>query len=396
MYEKYYGLKEKPFSIVPNPAYLYQSERHRNALTYLEYGLMENVGFILLTGEVGTGKTTLIRYILKEFISDMEVAVVFNTNVSSEQFIELVLRGFGLQPTDRGKTESVDIFYRFLIKQFAANRRALLIIDEAQNLSDEALEEVRMLSNLHSDDEMLLHVMLVGQPELKTKLKEPGNFSFSQRIAVNYYLAPLARDEIEEYITYRLKMAGREHSLFTTDAIDKICKASNGIPRTINLLCDAAMVYGFGYDMKSIDTDVIDQVIEDKGDMGIPGGEVIDDSPTALLAESEKNNGFVQRLKKLEEIVNELRMKVDWYSEELMQRSMSSSNENLIKLKKLLIAERKKTETFQIKNQKLTNRLREIEEALKEDIASLEEIANQRNVKAHLKKWLSSAEQNME
>jgi general secretion pathway protein A len=388
MYEKYYGLKEKPFSIVPNPSYLYRSDRHRNALTYLEYGLMENVGFILLTGEVGTGKTTLVRYILKEFTSGMEVAVVFNTNVSAEQFIDLVLRAFELESTTQSKAESIEIFYRFLIKQFAENKRVLLIIDEAQNLSDEALEEIRMLSNLQSDNEMLLHVMLVGQPELKAKLKQPDHFSFSQRIAVNYFLSPLDKDEIEAYITFRLNIAGRERNLFTAEAIKKIFEASNGIPRTINLLCDAAMVYGFGYDMDLIDAPVIEQVLSDKGDMGITDNNVNGDTDPPPITINGQNNGLVERLIKIEENMRELQMKMDWYSEEIMQRSVSSSNETLLKLKKLLVAERKKSDKVQIENKILERRIVELEEALRDDISALDTIAKGKNIKAQLQHWL--------
>jgi general secretion pathway protein A len=170
MYEKYFGLSEKPFHIAPNPEYLYFSPKHQNALTYVEYGMREGSGFILLTGEVGTGKTTLVRYLLKQIEPDTKVAVVFNTNVTSDQLLALILREFELESVAGDKPQNLETLYRYLIQKYAKNEKVLLIIDEAQNLSDDVLEEVRMLSNLQTDDDMLLQIMFVGQPQLLAKL----------------------------------------------------------------------------------------------------------------------------------------------------------------------------------------------------------------------------------
>ena len=265
MYEKFYGLKEKPFQITPNPSYLYKSAIHENALTYFEYGLMENVGFILLTGEVGTGKTTLIRYILDQFESEKEMAVIFSTNVTVDELLYLIMQSFELESEEGNKAKSLEIFQQFLINQYAQNKQPLLIIDEAQNLSDEALEEIRMLSNLQGDDQNLLQIMLVGQPELKARLKQPIHTSFSQRIAVNFFLSGLTAKETKSYITYRLERAGGRPDIFNQKAIDMIYQASRGIPRSINMLCDSALVYGFGYELETINTSVVKQVIKDKG-----------------------------------------------------------------------------------------------------------------------------------
>jgi len=170
MYEHFYGLNEKPFRIVPNPKFLYLSPKHKNALTHLEYGLMERVGFILLTGEAGTGKTMLIRHLVNRREPGMEVAVIFNTTVNAEQLLDLIFDEFELNIDAGGRVKSLDGLHQFLIEKYAEGKRVLLILDEAQNLPDDALEEVRMLSSLQDEDQMLLQIMLVGHPELKEKL----------------------------------------------------------------------------------------------------------------------------------------------------------------------------------------------------------------------------------
>lgn len=269
MYENFYELKEKLFQITPNPDYLYLSPIHENALTYLEYGLMENVGFILLTGEVGAGKTTLVRHLIRQFESEKEIAIIFNTNVTPDELLCLILKSFDLEPVDGSKTKNLDILQHFLIDRYSKNKQVLLIIDEAQNLSDEVLEEIRMFSNLQSDEQNLIQIMLVGQPELKYRLKQHGHTPLSQRMAVNFFLTGLTDKETRSYISHRLKKAGGNPDIFSAEAVDMIYRASQGIPRTINLLCDAALVYGFGYELKTIEAPVIEQVIRDKGEIGI-------------------------------------------------------------------------------------------------------------------------------
>jgi len=356
MYENFYGLKEKPFLIVPNPNYLYLSSVHENAVTYLEYGLMENVGFILLTGEVGTGKTTLVRHIMDQFGAEKDIAVIFNTNVSSDELVYMILQSYALEPDSRNKTNNIDMLYKFLIEKYAQNRPVLLIIDEAQNLSNEALEEVRMLSNLQSDDQNLIQIMLVGQPELKDRLLKPGHSAFAQRIAVNFFLSGLTDSETESYITYRLKKAGGKSSIFTPKAIEKIYYASRGIPRTINLLCDAALVYGFGYEFETIDAPVIDQVIKDKGGMGLYMGDETKAGSFSFLDENKVYEAAEERFHRLEDAVVFMKRQVDYLSIQMekLEAHVKGFQKNLdLTLKDLLVEERKQNDQLLIAFSKL-------------------------------------------
>jgi general secretion pathway protein A len=269
MYEKHYGMSMKPFQTVPNPDIFYLSPKHENALTYLEYGIMEKAGFVLLTGEVGSGKTTLIRYLLNKIESDMETAVIFNTNVTAEQLVEMILNEFEVEVKEHGKARHLDALFKYLIDMFGRGKRVLLIIDEAQNLDREALEEVRMLSNLQTDDQGLLQIMLVGQPELGSKLMSPELAQLNQRITVAYHIPALSREEAGEYISYRLEKSGGRKDLFTTEAVDFVFKSSGGIPRTINIICDTALVYGFSDGLQEIDAGIVRQVLEDREGMGL-------------------------------------------------------------------------------------------------------------------------------
>ena len=353
MYENYYGFQERPFSIVPNPDYLYLSPIHQNALTYLEYGLMEDIGFILLTGGVGTGKTTLIRYVINQFCSDMDVAVIFNTNVSADQLISLILRSYGLSSETNDKVNALDILYNYLIEKYSENRRALIIIDEAQNLSHESMEEVRMLSNLQSDDHVLLQIMLVGQPELKAKLRHQSFISITQRIAVKFHLSPLTRKEVGRYIAFRLEKAGGKSDLFDTEAVDMICRESGGIPRSINLICDSALVYGFGYDLKTIGGSVIEQVIQDRGGLEVEMGPAVEE-PHPLTATHEIGEpGLIDRLRILETGVRKLQVQTEWQMGEF-DRRVEGLQANLIgKLNDLLLRERKRSDQLLVEYSKL-------------------------------------------
>lgn len=270
MYESFYGLKENPFHLTPDPAYLFMSRVHEEAYTHLEYAVVENKGFVVITGEIGSGKTTLINLLLSKIQQSIQVGVINQTLVQPTQFIKMICQEFELPTDTRDKAELLDLFHDFLLQQFARRKRVTLIIDEAQNLPNNTLEEIRMLSNLESEKHHLIQMMLVGQPELKYKLQQKRLEQFVQRVTVYCHLSGLDREETSRYIHHRLHVAGAENpDLFSEEAISVIHEYSRGIPRLINILCDAALVYGFADELTSIGKNVIEEVIAERKVGGI-------------------------------------------------------------------------------------------------------------------------------
>ena len=299
VYEKFYGLKENPFQLTPNPSYLYLSEKHQDALTYLEYGLIQKSGFLLLTGEIGSGKTILVRHFLKEYCRKLTTAVITNTNVTADQLLSLVLIKFDIPFETMDKAVHLEKLERFLTKKYSRKNRALLIVDEAQNLSDEALEELRMLSNLQKEDDMLLQIFLVGQPDLRLRLKNRRLEQLAQRIAASYHLKRLTRQETAAYIAFRVKKARGRPDLFTDEAVLAVYKLSKGIPRMINLLSDAALVYGFAEGRDRIALSDVKQAARDKGGLGMQFNEPAPDPPPDEPAPADDDTA--DRIQHLEE-----------------------------------------------------------------------------------------------
>lgn len=264
MYTEYFGLREKPFDLLPNPDFLYPSRAHKRALTYLAHGIRERVGFILLSGEVGSGKTTLIRNLLRSQLRDAVLAKVFNTRVDSHQLLTQINSDFGLETEGRDKSTLVRELSDFLIDQYALRRQAVLIIDEAQNLSPEILEEVRMLSNLETDRDKLLQIILVGQPELRDMLARPELLQLRQRIQINCHIQPLTVQEVGDYIAYRLDKAGnREAVTFTEEAVAAIATYTRGIPRLINILCDYVLIDAYSAQIRTIEGATVHELAAD-------------------------------------------------------------------------------------------------------------------------------------
>ena len=365
MYTDFYKFREKPFNIVPDPGYLYLSSKHRTALTYLRYGVREGTGFILLTGEVGIGKTTLVKHLLDQLDDNIEVAVLFNTNVSADQLLEMILNEFEVEAKGSGKTQYLQALNEFLIHKYGSGQRALLIVDEAQNLTGEALEEIRMLSNLHSSKDLLLQIVLVGQPDLQVKLANPSLYQLRQRIAVRYHLERLSQEEMSAYIAHRLKVAGGgRREIFTPSALAAIFQHADGIPRKANILCDAALVYGFADELETIDADVIEQVVRDDQSTGLyaaetpsSGTEIRDGQ---VVSETQEQD-FSRRIRRLEEQVMHLSSVLDAQGR-TQKGTTGTKQETLVKkLTAMLEHERKKNAQLIAKYNKLKDRLRKLE-----------------------------------
>ena len=264
MYESFYALRQKPFAIAANPSFFFLSQQHREALSFLTYGIKERVGFIEITGEVGTGKTTICRVLLNQLDEKTKTAFIFNSNLTELQLMQTIIDDFGIKTEKNDRSALFRELNNFLIEQLAQNNNVVLIVDEAQNLSMQLLEQIRMLSNLEAENEKLLQIVLVGQPELREKLKSPALRQLRQRIAVRYHIDSLRQEEIPLYIAHRLQMAGAvngDSPLFGEKAFREIYKYSGGTPRLINILCDKALLLGYVLEKRSIDSDIIKRSI---------------------------------------------------------------------------------------------------------------------------------------
>jgi general secretion pathway protein A len=265
MYESFYGLRENPFEVTPNPDYIYLGKNHREALANLLYGVRTKKGFIVITGEVGTGKTTLIHYLLDKLGGNdhTKTAILFNPKLTANDFIHYILKDLGIRVQGQSKADYLFDLHRYLLNAYRKDERVILILDEAHGLNPELLEEVRLLSNLETSRSKLIQIVLVGQPELDKTLSQPAFRQLRQRINMRYHLPPLSRKETEEYIEKRLRVAGAKEALFTKKAILEIYRESGGIPRSINILCDNALLNGFALYQKIVDVRSVREVAKD-------------------------------------------------------------------------------------------------------------------------------------
>lgn len=271
MYEAFYQFKEKPFSLLPDPDFLFLSSKHAIALSMLEYSLAGQAGFCAITGEIGSGKTTLIRALLRRIGRDVTLGLISNTHSSHTELAAWSLAAFGQSVPATSDSDVYQSLMHFLINEYSAGRRCVLIVDEAQNLTIEALEELRLLSNINSERDLLLQIILVGQPQLLEKLKRPEMCQFAQRISVAYHLTALTFQETHKYITHRLAVAGVSRRVFSDLAVGIVQYYSGGVPRLINSICDMALVYGYAESLKTIELETVRKVIADRLSSGVAG-----------------------------------------------------------------------------------------------------------------------------
>ena len=271
MYERFYNLRERPFSLSPDPDYLYPSRVHTEALNYLRYGIEGHAGFVVVTGEIGSGKTTLLQTVLRRIDRRTSVARLVNTQLDARELIEAVMIDFGLTPqVGASKPALIRDLARFLVEQRSAGRLALLIVDEAQNLSPAALEEIRMLSNLETEKSKLIQIVLVGQPNLQDVLSRPEFEQLRQRVTVRYHLRALDLEETSAYINHRLKKAAIGTPMeFSGPVTELIGRASQGLPRRINIIADATLLFGYGENQRNIDVPLVQEVLAELQGTGV-------------------------------------------------------------------------------------------------------------------------------
>lgn len=327
MYEAFFGLAVKPFELVPNPNFFYHSHSHRKALNYLKYGLRERAGFILLTGEVGSGKTTIIRDIIADMDSDVVLSMIFNTRVSTKQVLAMINEDFGLPVSGRDKVALLRELNDFLLDLHAQKKRPVVIIDEAQNLSAAALEEIRLLSNLEATDTKLLQIVMVGQPELKKTITRHELRQLRQRISVHCHLDPLSREETEDYVFHRLELAGNRNAVhWGGGTFDALYRYSHGIPRLINIFCDFILLAAFVEETRELNLELVEEVLGDTSwDQDVRAHQLQEGQKPAMINQKILNrlniheqkisqldelakfrDEFVARLQSLEELLKEM------------------------------------------------------------------------------------------
>jgi len=264
MYCQFYGLKERPFNVTSDPAFFFSSKKHKEAISHLIYGVSQRKGIIVLTGEIGTGKTTICRFFLNHIGKNVKTAFILNPSFSENQLLESIVKDFGISFKSKSKLDMVWELNNFLLRESNAGNNLVLIVDEAQNLNPGLLEQIRLLSNLETEKDKLLQVILVGQPELNNRINLHDLRQLRQRIMVRYHIGPLDKDELQSYINHRLGIAGSKGKIeFSNESIDLINRFSSGTPRLINMICDRALLAGFVAETYHIDSNIIKRCLEE-------------------------------------------------------------------------------------------------------------------------------------
>lgn len=338
MYEAFFGLRCKPFELHPDPRFVYLSPGHDDVLTHLEYAVEQGKGFVVITGEVGAGKTTLIKVLLERLPAAAEVGLVNNTSVSPTEFLKFVCQELEVPLRGDDKPALLDALNQHLIANFAAGKRVVLIIDEAQNLPRATLEEVRMLSNLETAQDHLLQIFLLGQPELRRVLQRREAQQFLQRVTVHCHLRGLSRREVSKYVRHRLQVAGAERAdVFSDDAMDALWVYSSGIPRILNVLCDTALLFAYGEGVSRVDQALVESVVRSRtaGGLGFGAdGSEGEAEPSRATALGEVLRELEVRLQCLEGRLRDLEVERDLLRDQV--RTTHADQRQLLEAFKLL------------------------------------------------------------
>lgn len=308
MYENYYGLDSKPFQLTPDPSFFFASKWHKRAMSYLQYGLSQAEGFIVITGDIGTGKTTIANSLLNEIQDDIVAAQIVTPKLSPDELVKMVAAKFELDVNQKTKADILKDLEVFLFQLHKQGKRALLLVDEAQNLPLETIEELRMLSNFQEMGKPLLQSFLLGQEELQPILRAPNMEQFRQRIVASCHLAPLTDDECKEYIEYRMAHAGwSKEELFSDGAFDRIFQFTHGVPRKINTLMDRILLYGFLEELEKLDEEAVENVIKEVADeMFVPDKPVLQDNEGESILSEPASNGPVKDVQYYKTMLTEL------------------------------------------------------------------------------------------
>lgn len=268
MYKNFYQLQEKPFSLLPDPNFLYMGKKHSLAYSMLKYGLESEAGFTVITGEVGCGKTTLIRHLLNQMPQELAVGLITNTHKALGNLLQWIAYAFDVDFKGKDDAELYQDLVDFMIQKYAQGKRVVIIVDEAQNMDPEILEELRVFSNINADKYQVLQIVIVGQPELRQVLQRQELRQFAQRVVVDYHIDKLNQDEVRKYIHHRIQVAGGDPDIFSDCAIEAISNYSGGVPRLVNSLADMALVYGYAEQKKIIDKTTVNEVVKDRSHKG--------------------------------------------------------------------------------------------------------------------------------
>ena len=268
MYNEFFGFTTRPFALTPDPAFLFESRQHQRALNMLEYGLESQAPLLLMTGEIGSGKTTLLRRLIRDLGDTVSVGLISQTHSRTRSLLAWAISALEIVPDGESDIDLYEALAACTVRDYARGRRTLLIVDEAQNLGEDVIEELRLLSNINSEKDLVLQILLVGQPELRHLLSRPSMRQIAQRVAADYHLRALTPSDTEGYIAHRLVVAGGDAALFTREAMATIHARSGGVPRLINQLCDMALVYAYADSRPAVDSSVVDEELSDRESSG--------------------------------------------------------------------------------------------------------------------------------